>query len=491
MKKLHILVIKSFLGPLILTFFMVIFIMLMQFLWKYIDDLVGKGLDTKVLAEFLLYSSASMASMALPLAVLLSSLMTFGNLAENLELLAFKSSGVPLSRIMAPLFFVVIILTIGAFFFANNVMPVSNLKLTALMHDIKKQNPQIQIEPGIFNNSMDGFSIRIGDQDVKTNLLKDIWIYDHRDKEGNISVTIADSGYMKISSDERHMILTLFNGNSYVELQKITNKKGPKTYPQRRDHFARQEMLIELSGFDLSRSDQSLWKNSFSMLNLKQLDHISDSLSGDISKLQTTVNDRIITNTTNKKKKQLIKREVLGQEGEVIEYVPAFYQLDLDSAFYTLKKSSQRRAISQAINFARSDKAVITTNANSLSYKIRRLRRYQIEKHRKFTLSISCLIFFFIGAPLGAIIRKGGLGMPVIVSVLFFIVWYMITITGEKFAREDMISPFVGMWIASFILIPLSIFLSYKASRDSSIMNIESYFNFLKKIRAYFKKHLV
>ncbi|MFC2090175.1 LptF/LptG family permease [Bacteroidota bacterium] len=488
MKRLHKLVIKSFLGPMILTFFMVVFIMLMQFLWRYIDDLVGKGLETKVLAEFLLYSSASTVSMALPLAVLLSSIMTFGNLAENLELLAFKSSGVSLLRIMAPLVFIVVIITFGAFFFANNIMPVSNLKLMSLLHDIQRQRPQMQIQPGIFDNTMEGFSIRIGDQDNKTSLLKDIWIYDHRDKKGNISVTVADSGYMKMSQDEKHLVLTLYSGHSYVEMQKMQKKNAPKSYPHRRDAFAKQEMLLELTGFALNRSDQSLWKNSYSMLNLKQLNHFQDTLSDDIDKTLKTVYTQVEKGTIQSEKKNLRKTEASLDSITLAAVVPAYIKIDFDSAFNQMSKMQKRRAISQAINLARTNKAFVTTNANNVTYKTKRLRRYQIEKHRKFTLSLSCLIFFFIGAPLGAIIRKGGLGMPVIVSVLFFLIWYMISITGEKFVREDFVPTFVGMWIASFILIPLGFFLSYKASTDSVILNIDSYFTFFKKLKERYTK---
>lgn len=491
MKRLHALVIKSFLGPLILTFFMVIFILLMQFLWKYIDDLVGKGLDTKILAEFLLYSSASMVPMALPLAVLLASLMTFGNLAENLELLAFKSSGVSLTRIMAPLTYVVVLITIAAFFFANNVMPVSNLKLTSLLHDIRRQRPELQIQPGIFDNTMEGYSIRIGDQDPKTNLLKDIWIYDHTDKAGNVSVTVADSGYMKMSSDEKHLMLTLYNGNSYKELQKTRKRNEPQTYPHRRDKFAKQEMLIELTGFGLNRTDQSLWKNSFSMMNLQQLTHFEDSLDQDIGNLQESVKDMIENSTVNKKKRNLHGSLAALDSAQLVDLKPAYYVVDLDSAFNVMNKIEKRRAVVQAINIARTNKSFVATNANTVEYKIKRLRRYQIEKHRKFTLSFSCLIFFFIGAPLGAIIRKGGLGMPVIVSVLFFLVWYMISITGEKFVREDMMAPYAGMWLSSFFLIPLGVFVSYKASRDSVIMNIESYFNFFKRFRKWMGKRFM
>lgn len=204
MKKLHLLVIKSFVGPLILTFFFVIFILLMQFLWKYINDLIGKGLEMGVISEFLLYTSASLVPMAMPLAVLLASLMTFGNLAENLELLAFKSSGISLVRIMAPVMVISLFLSAGAFMFANYVMPVTNLKMRSLLYDIQQQRPELTIKPGVFDNTLEGYSIRIGSRDSKTNLLNDILIFDHTRKQGNTKVTAADSGYMKMSADEKN-----------------------------------------------------------------------------------------------------------------------------------------------------------------------------------------------------------------------------------------------------------------------------------------------
>lgn len=482
MKRLHYLVIKSFIGPLILTFFLVIFILLMQFLWKYIDDLVGKGLELNILAEFLLYSSASMVPLALPLAVLLASLMTFGDLGENLELLAMKTSGVSLSKIMRPLIIIVGMLTIFAFFFANTIMPVSNLKLRSLLYDIQRQRPDMQIQPGVFDNTLEGYSIRIGEKDSKTNLLRDIWIYDHTDKAGNISVTIADSGYMRMSKDEKQLMLILYNGHSYVEMQKTKgSRSGPKTYPHRRDKFERQELLIEMTGFGLNRTDQSLFRNSFSMMNFDQLKHFSDSIERDIENLHNSISSTLNRNTFKKKKRNLAKLESSTDSVE-LSLPPKIIQISLDSAYTGLSTLEKRRAITQAINFARTNKSYVSTNTNTISYKIKRLRRYQIEKQRKFSLSFACLIFFFIGAPLGAIIRKGGLGVPVIVSVLFFLLYYMVSITGEKFAREDMITPFTGMWMSSFILIPLGIFITYKAVNDSVILNIETYFRFFKKV---------
>ncbi len=486
MKKLHLLVIKSFVGPFILTFFFVIFILLMQFLWKYIDDLIGKGLEMSVISEFLLYTSASLVPMALPLAVLLASLMTFGNLAENLELLAFKSSGISLVRIMAPVMLISACIAIGAFMFANFVMPVTNLKMRSLLYDIQQQRPELTIKPGVFDNNLEGYSIRIGSRDTKTSLLQDILIFDHTKKQGNIRVTVADSGYMKMSADEKHLLLTLYNGHTYEEMQKQKKeKKHIKSYPHQREHFEHQDLIIEMTGFGLNRTDENLFRNAFSMLNIGQLHHFEDSLTMD---LDTILNDfqRTIERTlVDKPKTMLIKRSRIlpdSVRAAMDRDTMTVEMLHVDTLYSQLSKLEQRRAITQAITYARSNKSITKSNVGTTEWKISKLRRYQIEIQRKYTLSLLCMIFFFIGAPLGAIIRKGGLGMPVIVSVLLFLIYYVISMTGEKFVREDILPPFVGMWISTIILIPVSILLTYKAANDSVIMNVETYFLWAKKL---------
>jgi len=491
-KKLHLLVIKSFVGPFILTFFFVIFILLMQFLWRYIDDLIGKGLEMGVISEFLLYTSASLVPMALPLAVLLASLMTFGNLAENLELLAFKSSGISLVRIMAPVMVITAIIAIGGFMFANHVMPVTNLKMRSLLYDIQQQRPELTIKPGVFDNTLEGYSIRIGSRDSKTSLLEDILIFDHTKKQGNIRVTVADSGYMKMSADEKHLLLTLYNGHTYEEMQKQKkDKKHIKSYPHQREHFEHQDLIIEMTGFGLNRSDENLFRNAFSMLNIDQLHHFEDSL---ISDMDTILNDfhRTIKSTlVDKPKNMLIKRSrvlpdsvkaAMDRDTMIVE------GLHVDTLFGQLSKLEQRRAITQAITYARSNKSITTSNVGTNEWKVSKLRRYQIEIQRKYTLSLLCLIFFFIGAPLGAIIRKGGLGIPVIASVLMFLVYYVISMTGEKFVREDLLPPIAGMWISTFILVPISILLTYKAANDSVILNLDTYILWAKKLLQRAKK---
>jgi lipopolysaccharide export system permease protein len=458
----------------------------MQFLWRYIDDLIGKGLEMNVISEFLLYTSASLVPMAMPLAVLLASLMTFGNLAENLELLALKSSGISLVRIMAPVMVLSAFLAIGAFMFANYVMPVTNLKMRSLLYDIQQQRPELSIKPGVFDNNLEGFSIRIGDRNSKTNLLTDILIYDHTKKEGNIKVTVADSGYMKMSADEKHLLLTLYNGRTWEELQnQKTDDRHIKSYPQQRSHFEYQELIIEMTGFGLNRTDENLFRNSFQMLNVSQLQHFEDSLQEDFGLLVDNFHATMDMTLVRKSKNIMIKRSrILSDSLKAIvkEEGMEVVRVHVDSAYAQLNKLEQRRAITQAINFARSNKGLTTSHANTADWKLSKLRRYQIEIHRKYTYSLLCLIFFFIGAPLGAIIRKGGLGVPVIVSVMLFLAYYVISMMGEKVVRENVLPPFAGMWLSTFLLIPMSIWLTIKAANDSVIMNVDTYFLWAKKL---------
>ncbi len=477
-KKLHKLILQSFLGPFVLTFLIVIFVLLMQFLWRYIDDLVGKGLEMPVIAELLMYTSASLVPMALPLAVLLASIMTFGNLGEHNELLGFKSAGISLHKIMAPVVVLVAFITIGAFLFNNNLLPITNLKMRSLLYDIQKQNPELQIKQGIFDNTIEGYSIRVEEKDSRTSLLKGIQIYDHSDHMGNIIVTIADSGYIRMTTDERHLIFTLYNGFTYTEMQKKSRDKRKKTYPSRRDQFEVQEMLVELVDFGLQRTDENLFKSSFQMMNLVQLNQMSDSLSSEILLNQMDLKNNLHTASYYKNKDFLY--QTVRQDSVIVN--KNLIQFKLDSVFYSFNREEQIKSLNQAIAAARGTTNYLNNSFITQDNKVRRLRKYQIEIQRKYTLSLACMLFLFIGAPLGAIIRKGGLGMPVVISVFFFIIYYIISLSAEKFSRESVISPFTGMWISTFILVPLGSFLTYKAAKDSVMLNTETYLNFFRKL---------
>lgn len=482
MKKLHKFVLKSFVGPLVLTFFIVIFVLLLQFLWKYIDDLVGKGLEIPVISELLLYTSASLVPMALPLAVLLASLMTFGNLGENYELIALKAAGISLQRIMMPLIILMIFVSAGAFLFSNHVIPYTNLKMRTLLYDVQQQKPELSIKEGIFYHGIDNYSIKISKKDNKTNLLKGIMIYDHTDRRGNVSVTIADSGYMKVTEDKQYLLVTLYNGYNYVEMgNQKRRRSNEKTYPARRDKFETQTIYIELTGFGLSRTDESLFKSNYQMMNLDQLKHTKDSLDENLEKVQHRFARTI--RTTN-----YFKREARRALKDTLDTLPTPEAINIDTMYHNLPPQDKKRVLSQALTFARSAESYIESQKITYRSKMQRLKRFEVEWHRKFTLSFACLIFFFIGAPLGAIIRKGGLGMPVVISVAFFVVYYIISLMGEKLVRETFEPALKGMWLSSYILLPLGIFLTYKATSDSVILNMDTYVNFFKKVFVSGKK---
>ena len=474
MKKLDWFVLKSFFWPLIMTFFIVLFIQIMQFLWMYVDDMAGKGLELNVLMELLFQFSLVFVPTALPLGILLASLMTFGNMGENFELTAIKSSGIPLQRIMRPLVIMIVFISIGSFFFANNVLPYSNRKARTLMYDIQRKRPELNIQAGSFYNGIEGFSMKIGSKDPITNKLEKILIYDHSEEGGNTSVIFADSGYMKMTPDETALIFTLYKGYSYNDIKENVPIKQRK-YPFRSDNFDTYTFLIELSGFDLNRSDMDLFRNHQSMQNLNQLNYYIDSLS---NKLTTKTNNFI---KEYKQSRIYTKRNISHSKSFENDTLKK-YIFDVDSIFNSISDKDKGLAISYALSNARDGLKFVSEKQISLHRDLKGLNRYKIEWHKKLTLAMACLVFFFIGAPLGAIIRKGGLGMPAVISVLFFVVYYVLSLIGEKMAKEGITTAWLGMWSSTFILFLVGVFLTYKATTDSVIMNKETYSHFFKKI---------
>ncbi|MBN2487081.1 MAG: LptF/LptG family permease [Bacteroidales bacterium] len=531
MKRVHLLILRSFIGPFFLIFFIVLFVLLMQFLWRYIDELVGKGLDFKVIVQFLLYTSATLVPMALPLSILMSSLMTFGNLGEKYELTAMKASGISLQRIMSPLIILVVLVSFGAFFFANRVLPYANLQMRSLLYDIRAQRPELQLKPGEFVNMMDAYSIRISSKNPKTNTLYNVQIYDHSAGKGNTSIILADSGYMRMTADDKQMIITLFNGYSYNELE---DSKSLKSYPHRYDKFDEQQIIIELSGFSLQRTDQSLFKSHYAMMDLQQLEQMEDSLMGSINERQEQIYKNIAIgnlfkkrdirtpegragsgqppaasnlhaeNGTHESRGNFLKpkkKKLRAHENNKTTKPDSLHKtssekqvpappltakqtptINIDSVFNLLSYRDKSRVASSALTYARNAKNIVENSVQTLEYNVSYLRRFQIEWHRKFTIAFACLIFLFIGAPLGAIIRKGGLGLPLVLSVIFFIFYYILTLTGEKLVRESIVPAYHGMWYTSALFFVSGIFLTYKAATDSTILNIDTYLNFLKKI---------
>ena len=461
MKKLHLFFIKSFLGPFFFTFLIAVFLLLMQFLWKYIDDLVGKGLDFYTISKLLFYASARFVPLALPISILLSSIMTFGNIAEKNEFLAIKSAGISVYKCMIPVGTLIFFLSISSFLFSNYVMPIANLKAGTLLYDIRKQKPALNIKEGVFYNGLKGYSIKIDYKDENGIDLKGIMIYDHNDKVGNNKVIIAEKGKMFLSKNEQFFIISLENGYSYHEINTSYNKKTKKdkNHPFQRSHFKKDMLRFDISYFGMKKSNENLYRNHYAMMNNQQLKNSIDSIQVKKEKL-------------HKKYIENLNKGISIDSTELtnISFVNRGFQNE--SNFYK-----------PALNQAKKSKAIIDSYYNDINYRDKIIIKHEVEWHRKISLAFACMILFLIGAPLGSIIKKGGFGMPVLVSVGFFIVYHIVSVTGEKMAKDaGSISPFEGMWASNFILLPIGIYLTYLATTDSTFFG-KSFINLLKRKR--------
>lgn len=467
-RKLDKLIIKAFIGPFIATFFITLFVLVLQFFWLYIDDFVGKGLSTDVIFRFIWYQSAVLVPLALPLAILLSSLMTFGNLGENFELVAIKSSGISLLRFMRPLFIVCLFICGIAFMFSNYIIPVANLKSRTLLSDIVYAKPAFDLKEGVFYDKINGFAIKVGSKESDS-IIKDVIVFE----QGNPlqdNFIIAESGIMRVTGNKRFLEFNLENGVRYQE-------RGGSNYGQQvgneyiRIAFKEYKKQFDLSSFQINWTNDSVNKNNEKMYSIRQLDRAIDSLQKESDSLRR-------------------------QSAKDIFQSYRFATL-IDSAWDENKTGpeqarksdawlpdSARTAVNDFVqNQASSQKYTAETMALVLKDRGKILRKHKIEWHRKITLSLACLVLFLIGAPLGSIIRKGGLGTPLIFAIAFFMVFYFSSTTGEKFAKENSMSPFAGMWLATFILVPVGIFLTYKALHDSQLFNKEWYFRFSRFLK--------
>lgn len=466
MKKLHKLIIASYLGPFILTFFITLFIFVMQFLWKYIDELVGKGLEWYLVAELLFYASANLVPMALPLAILLASIMTFGSFGEHYELVAMKSSGMGLMRIMFPLLVVTLLTSGCAFLFTNNVWPKANLEFASLLYDIRHKKPAFDITEGVYYNGIEGYVIKVAKKDKDGKGLNDVLIYDHTKKNGNTHVIRAQSGRMEMTADQRYLIFTLRNGISYEEMEGSGR-------PHMRSEFDEEVIRFDLSGFQMERTDKDIFKDNYQMLNLRQLQNAIDT---HYTQLGIKRSDFI----------SLVRKKTLLTGADSSLATAALMPGENDStrwaAYTAFRNNHEADIIESAISQIRSNKSLTEGKSEVFDSVTRSIDRHLIEWHRKFTLSIACIILFFIGAPLGAIIRKGGLGLPVVISVLFFLAYHITSITFEKLAKQGEIEPKYGMWVSSLVLLPVGFFLTYKASTDSRILEMETYMKVIERI---------
>ena len=472
MKRLDRFIIKSFIGPFFAILFVVVFILVMQFLWLYIDELVGKGLSMKVILEFLAWGSATMLPLSLPLATLLASMMTLGSLGENNELLAIKAAGISLQRVLIPLGIICGIISVGAYFVSNDLIPVAYNKIYTLRDDIGKTKDEIKIPSGTFYNGIEGYILRVNEHDDHTGMMKGVMVYNHTKNKGNTSLTIADSAMMKMSRDKSYLTFILYSGTNYEE----TNDKKYRdtTLQLQKIDFNKQEMVIPLKNYAFQKSDSSRFDDQVKSMNLKQLQHSQDSIGTlDSTEKQENLesmrkarvlryNAQLDTNTRNMPSTPFIKEE-------------------------TGKWKSLKDEIS-ALEKARKNAEEIQTTLESYArfryHHNYTLRLIDIEILKKFALSIACLIFFFIGAPLGAIIRKGGLGVSAIISVLFFVAYWVIDISGTKLAKDGAVGPFAGVFFSSYVLLPTGLFLSWKAINDSAIFGTDTLKNIYKKLKA-------
>ncbi len=482
MKRVDRFVLKSFVGPLVLTFFIVLIILILQFLWMYVDELAGKGLGLKVLAELIYHFSLTFVPMALPLAILLASLMTFGNMGEFSELTALKASGIPLQRIMRPLISLLGLIAIISFFFSNNVLPYSTEKARTLLFDIRKKKPDINIQAGTFYSGVPDFSIKITKKDPETNKLENLIIYDQRDRRGDTHVILADSGYMKLTPDETGLIMTLYSGYAYNEMAEKNMLPAARKYPSRKDFFKEQNIVIPLSGFDLERSEQGLFKSTASMKNISELTFYIDSLNKRyVTRVENQFSDFLITKVF--RKEYYTPSSFAKKSGEDSTHI--FSTFRTEELFDSVSLMDKRSVLANAIESIKDASNSLTQKTESLHFNVKTIKKYEVEWNKKLTMSFACIVFFFIGAPLGAIIRKGGLGTPAVISIFFFVVYYVISISAQKLVEEDVVGTLAGMWAASYILLPIGVFLTYKATTDSGIMNIDTYLLFFKKIRDF------
>ena len=435
-----------------MTFSIAMFVLILQFLWQKMESLIGKGLDTVVLMKMIAYACATLVPMALPLAILLASIMTLGNFSEKYELAAIKASGISLWRVLRPLIVLNLILSALAFYFSNNIMPKADQELRTMIYEIKAKKPAINIKPNEFYSEIDNYTIRIADRDNKSGMMKDVLIYDHSNVNKESNVIRADSGYMYTTEKGNTLVFELLDGESFME---ETYGDNFFTRPLTRIEFKKQIIRFDISNFSLQEADSDKYKNHYKVMNIAGLSRAIDSLEVDIA-------------NTNQREFAIIAKDLSGkvlrfQEDNTIEELTnRDYYKD-----YALVNAMDKKDID---DFARircgNTRANFENRMNNNKLDADYLNRHKIEYHRKFTLSLACIILFFIGAPLGAIIKKGGFGMPIVVSIIAFIIYYTMGQIGSMLARSDTLTPFVGMWLSSFVFLPIGIILTIKATSD-------------------------
>ncbi len=488
-KRLYGFMLRSFLPLFLMTFFICLFIVLMQFLWRYIDDLVGKGLEMHVIGELFFYAALTMVPMALPLAILLASLMTFGNLGERFELTAMKASGISLMKVMRPLIVFIALVAIGAFFFQNYVLPVAQAKMWTLLYSVRQKSPELEIPEGVFYDQIPGYNFYVEEKDRDSGTLFDMMIYDVSRGFENARIILADSGHLKLADDKDHLFLQLHSGEQFENLRENSAGGNSQNQPYRRESFKLKEILLKFDA-NFNRMDESGMRNQYVGKNISQLRATIDSVTLRVDSIGAgyarDIKERDYMRVPYWRERVVDGNRVKMKQQPVAMEAP----LDMDSLFYKEKPAMVASYLSQALLKAQRVKQDYEFKSYAMDADRETIRRHGIEMQKKFTLSFACLIFFFIGAPLGAIIRKGGLGTPLVISVILFIIYYIIDNTGYKMARDGKLEVWMGMWLSSAILLPLGVFFTYKAMKDSAVFDLDAYKNVVRRLTGKLKREL-
>lgn len=458
LKKIDKLIIRSFIGPFVITFFITLMVFILQFLWRYIDELIGKNLETAIILEFLALLSTTVVPEVLPLAVLLSAIMTFGSLGENYELVALKSSGISFNRFMRPLFIISIGIAIIAFLFSNYILPAANLKFTTLMYSINKQKPALNIKTGIFYDGIQGYVIKVGSKDDDNRTLHDILIYDHTKRDGSCNIISADRGEMYSSENQNAIIFKLHDGHQFQDDK--PDSKDPKILANSRTSFKEYEMMIDLSNLDFEKKDEAMFKSNQKMMSVNQLDMMIDSFRNEKKTFPQKLTNQVNMQFAINKQKS---KEDCNQESPTQALLEKWC-IDHSNRLGVLEKSKNQ--IETIYNYA--DWSI--KQADFLGTKT---KKFEIALYDKFALSFACILLFLIGAPFGAIIRKGGLGLPMVLAIILFMFYYIFRTMGKKFAEEAVLPSIHGVWLPIYIMLPFSIYLVIKATNDSSMIQID------------------
>jgi len=483
MKKLYQYIVKSFLGTFLFTFFIVLFVLLMQWLWLYVDDLVGKGLELKILAELFFYMSITFIPMALPLALLLASLMCFGNFGEHYELVAMKASGISMWKVMRPLVIFSMILSGLAFIISNDLIPVATLKGRTLLFDVQRKKLAFNIKEGVYYKDIDNYVIYVEKKGEDGSRIYGVKIYEHSDRLGNMKIISADSGMMSLSPNQRNIIFTLYNGYNYTDI--TTNEDYKEKRPFERMSFKQEQIKFSLKDFDMTRSNEDMYKSYQSMMNIKQLSRSLDSLEQRFETKQQAFTENYMHRWSNYNSIHAnppAERNLATTNDTLIPPLPDTLRWPLID---NLPEQTRATIVEMASGLAQNAKENASFNKMDLQLQNENINKHKKEWHKKFTLSIACLIFFFIGAPLGTIIRKGGLGLPVVISVLFFVVYYIISTLAEQMAVFGNLNMFLGVWLSSIVLFPIGLFLTFKATTDAALFDADSWKKFFQKLNKH------